>query len=335
MKNDDRRWNPRLILLLRISIFVLALLWLGSYNPIGKYYWKLWLLNQSSAALRASTPLLPVYPGRFYSKDELTEIVHRFEYDPTLSITVTYQSRLEDGYYSSYWLRTSRYNYTFDPRFGYITSRIRRSDPDFLRLNHSSDRLQGQPRKRISAEDAAAITLNFVQAHEPLPGDHKWRPLWKPHLGKPAMGGVGSPYLVYNTFLRPYTSDGVCGYGLCNIEIDAATGEVSWYTTLYVPIRISTIPTITSQDAMVAAMKAILIGDGKPGLVRGLSVAEPGGRQILVYDLNFTGAGIGGSGTHVARVDAHTGVVLTWYPQDCYDYICDEGYLRNLHDWKG
>ncbi len=138
------------------------------------------------------------------------------------------------------------------------------------------------------------------------------------------ISGVYAQNVIGSDFIPSYSwtfaqdlGSGVIGPNFCDVTVDSVLGQVVRYFGSHFPVLISRVPSLSPQQAMQAAMQAVLYAPGQPGEVRGLSVTKPDpmNGQRLLYQLTFSEVGIGNprqATSYSVFVDANDGTLVEW-----------------------
>ena len=279
------------------------------------------------------------YPWQALSQNDAVQMVRTFENDPNLVVTIaatSINSNQSQNASETYTLTTTQNTYL-----------VWSKTPDlFFRSNNffiiDKTAFYGQPydisvlRSQVMTQQAAQdIATSFLQAHYSAPQLLSKIEI-SPHVADKV--NVSDPDFIdsYSFQFSQDCGNGITGPADCEIVVDSVKGQIVSYNSTFYPVLVSTIPTLTTDQAMAAAMNGLHVQNGQPGNIESISVTSPDdfGVEQLVYVLNFIGVGPipdatptnqaffaapSGSFTYsqydenyVAIVDANTGVIQGW-----------------------
>jgi len=276
-----------------------------------------------SVLLMADLPALAQgYTWENLSEEDAIRVVRDFERDPSLSVVSDGLEMTEpdpSGFAQSeeYRLHANGQTYTVSR---YTPHRFTRSDDAFVL---DKDAFYGQPHdpcalagQVMPQADAEAIAIAYMQAHFPDPQS----------LNRRSVRPRGTTWVLdpdprfteaYVVWFDQVLPGGVIGPSLCVVTVDSVFGRVVGYIQAYYPVLVPIVPTLTGDQAMMAAMGAMLYEPGIPESVDRLFVTPPDalGLEHLVYDVKFTGRGPACPSdptTYHCLVNAFSGSVVDW-----------------------
>ena len=274
------------------------------------------------------------------SADNAVQIVQTFENNSTLGLTILYSPNMTNAQPSAetyYRIQSSRYEYMVG---AFCSSSFSKSDilfytdpASFYGQAYDNDTLAAQA---MSQSSARAIASAFMQAHYPNPSILTNMTVI-PHIASKSSGTQIDFINAYEFDFGQDCGNGVFGPSDCSVEVDTVKGQIVSYGGHYFPALISSVPTLTPDQAMASAMNGMQIQNGLPGTVDGIDMSFPDafGNEQLIYSLNFTGMGPAPGSTplyddiffvppsgqvtysqspenYVLIVDANSGNVINW-----------------------
>ncbi len=128
---------------------------------------------------------------------------------------------------------------------------------------------------------------------------------------------------VYKFNFYQQSSNGVVGPADCRIDVDTVKGQIVHYFACSFPLLISSVPSLTRNQATASAMNALNVAQGVPAASTGIDIGWPDafGNETVLYYVNFSGIPLPAGQTdptgnyaqnYTATVDGFTGKVVSF-----------------------
>lgn len=275
---------------------------------------KLALIASLSLTLKGA--LAQGYTYEWLAPADAIQKVRDFEGNPNLAVTIKLMPTPNDTpLEAEYTLTAGRYEYHMDQ--AYRNGLVRydemwmRDKPDFYGPQFN---LNDPNQQFLLPDQAQSIAWTFIQMHYPHPEvlNEKWV---LPEV--PATDTTRVSRYFTCTYIQNL-GNMVGGPRFCIVDVDSILGQVISFHSSYFPVLMSTVPALTSDQAMAAAMNGMNVSNGAPMNDHiDLDVCTPDimGVERLEYDVRFTGVGPAnptGMLGYDVMVDANTGETIEW-----------------------